>query len=167
MRELHTCTAAGHRYQIAKSKMGSSHSKETREKIARAVSSTKQMLRKQRLAHRAAVAAEAATADLRPSLAAGGIVAREDVEDGRMSHDGDVLDSTIELEKAVIEMNVLRNQLTNWMKAYEKKYGKKPDLTETSESHPHVYGRFVRFVAYKELVRRTSLKLGQSPVSWE
>ncbi len=38
------------------------------------------------------------------------------------------------------------------MDAYENKYGGKPDLTETSESHPHVYGRFVRYVALMELV---------------
>jgi len=43
-------------------------------------------------------------------------------------------------------------------------YGKKPNLTEASEEHPMVYARFVRYVALRELVRRSSLAIGQSPV---
>eukprot|EP00889_Picochlorum_renovo_P005525 jgi/Picre1/32555/NNA_007901.t1 len=125
--------SVGHRFHIAESKRGKCHSPETREKISRAVSSTKTMLKKQRLAERAASVAAAATADLRPAF-----------KDSTMQEDEDelILDM-IELEKAVIEVTLLRDQLTMWMEAYENKYGRKPDLTETSESHPHVYGRFV------------------------
>ena len=45
-------------------------------------------------------------------------------------------------------------------------FGRKPDLTEASETHPLVYGRFVRYVALRELVRTSSLLAGQTPVSW-
>lgn len=45
-------------------------------------------------------------------------------------------------------------------------YGRKPDLTEASETNPIVYGRFVRYVALRELVRRSSLVIGSTPVSW-
>lgn len=46
-------------------------------------------------------------------------------------------------------------------------FGRKPDLTEASEAHPIMYGRFVRYVAVRELVRRSSLAIGQSPVVWD
>lgn len=146
----------GHRFRIAESKRGRCHSPDTREKIARAVSSTKTMLKKQRLAERAASVAAAATADLRPAFFDSGIQEEED----------DLILDTIELEKAVIEVTMLRDQLTLWMEAYENKHGRKPDLTETSESHPHVYGRFVRYVALREIVRQSSMRIGSSPAIW-
>ena len=46
-------------------------------------------------------------------------------------------------------------------------HGKKVDLTEAAEEHPAVYGMFVRYVALRELVRRSSLAMGQTPVSWD
>ena len=52
------------------------------------------------------------------------------------------------------------------MNAYELETGRKPDLTETSESIPEVYGRFVRFVALRDLVRRSSVRMGTTPVVW-
>ena len=103
-----------------------------------------------------------------------------------------VLLDPLELEQAVIEFTALRRQLTSWMDAYENstfffvlfllctyihppthiyiqiaEFGKKADLTEASETHPLVYGRFVRYVALRELVRRSSVVLGSSPVTWE
>lgn len=146
-----------HRYQIAQSKRGKSHSKETREKISRAVSSTKAMLRKQRLAERAASVAAAATADLRPAFFS---------DSGMQEDEDDLILDMMELEKAVIEVTMLRDQLTMWMEAYENKYGRKPDLTETSESHPNVYGKFVRYVALREIVRQSSMRIGSSPAIW-
>jgi hypothetical protein len=46
-------------------------------------------------------------------------------------------------------------------------HGRKPNLTETSETHPYVYAKFARYVALRELVRRSSLAIGESPVSWD
>lgn len=74
--------------------------------------------------------------------------------------------NALELEKAIIEVTALRRQLTAWMDAYENKFGRKPDLTEASETHPLVYGRFVRYVALRELVRTSSLLIGSTPVTW-
>ena len=131
-----------HRLRISQSRQRFVQSAETRTKIAITVKATKQKLKRERLAVRAAKAAEAATADLRPLL------------------------DPFALEKAVIELTSLRRVLTSWMDAYERKYGRKPDLTEASETHPLVYGRFARYVALRELVRRSSLAIGSTPVSW-
>lgn len=143
----------GHRFRISESKRGKYHSEETRGKISESVHRTKTMLRREKLASRAAAAAEAATADIREPYRK-----QEEEDEG-------ILDM-IELERAVIEVTRLRDQLTTWMDLYETRYGKKPDLTETSETHPHVYGTFARYVALRELVRQSSLKIGFSPVSW-
>jgi hypothetical protein len=89
-----------------------------------------------------------------------------DYEDGGYVQAEPVTLDALELEKAVIEVTALRRQLTAWMDAYEKKFGRKPDLTEASETHPLVYGRFVRYVALRELVRTSSLLIGSTPVSW-
>eukprot|EP00890_Picochlorum_soloecismus_P001671 jgi/Picsp_1/2504/NSC_00735-R1_---NA--- len=152
----------GHRYQISLGRKGKKHSLETRLKIANNVSSTKRMLKRQKLAERAAAAAEEATADIRNSFEHRNLYSDQECSEDNLEAEN-LLDDMIELEKAVIEVTALRNQLTAWMDAYENKYGGKPDLTETSESHPHVYGRFVRYVALRELVRESSLKLGESP----
>jgi hypothetical protein len=71
-----------------------------------------------------------------------------------------------EMESAVVELAGLRGRLGAWMDAWEAKQGRKPDLTETSESHPAVYAAFVRYVALRDLVRRSSLALGESPAPW-
>jgi hypothetical protein len=89
-----------------------------------------------------------------------------DYEEGPDGPIEPVILNSLELEKAVIEVTALRRQLTAWMDAYEKKFGRKPDLTEASELSPLVYGRFVRYVALRELVRTSSLLIGQTPVSW-
>ncbi len=68
-----------------------------------------------------------------------------------------------EMESAVVELAGLRVRLGAWMDAWEAKEGRKPDLTETSESHPAVYAAFVRYVALRDLVRRSSLALGELP----
>jgi hypothetical protein len=151
----------GHRFQIAKSRRGKYHSVETREKISEAVHVTKAALKRNRLAERAAAAAVAATADIRDSY-----YRDSNEESSSDDMEADLISNMIDLEKAVIEVIQLRDQLTSWMDAYEAKYGKKPDLTETSESHPHVYGKFVRYVALRELVRQSSVKMGSSPVFW-
>jgi len=143
----------GHRFRISESKRGRYHSEETREKISESVQRTKTLLRRERLANRAAAAAVAATADIR-----GPYTTQEEEEE-------EMLDM-IELERAVIEVTRLRDQLTAWMELYESRYGKKPDLTETSETHPHVYGTFARYVKLRELVRQSSLKIGSSPAAW-
>ncbi len=104
-----------------------------------------------RLAERAALAAAAATADLARPMASG--------------QEGLILDE-IDLERAVIEVTRLRDELTSWMNAYELETGRQPDLTETSESIPEVYGRFVRYVALRDLVRRSSVRMGATPVVW-
>ena len=159
---MHRFPTIGHRYQISLGRKGKKHSPETRLKIANKVSSTKRMLKRQKLAERAAAAAEEATADIRDSFENRKISSDQEYYEDDFESDN-LLNDMIELEKAVIEVTALRNQLTAWMDAYENKYGRKPDLTETSESHPHVYGRFVRYVALRELVRQSSLKLGESP----
>jgi len=145
----------GHRFRISESKRGQYHSEETREKISESVHRTKSMLRREKLASRAAAAAVAATADIREPY-------RKYDDEKEKEEKEDVLDM-IELERAVIEVTRLRDQLTAWMDVYEERYGKKPDLTETSETHPHVYGTFARYVALRELVRQSSLKIGSSP----
>lgn len=150
----------GHRFRISASKRGQYHSAETREKISESVHTTKSRLKKARLASRAAAAAEAATADLRHPY----YYSKRDDDDTEQAEE-QILDM-IELERAVIEVTRLRDQLTSWMDLYESKHGKKPDLTETSESHPHVYGTFARYVALRELVRQSSLKIGFSPAAW-
>lgn len=189
-----------HRLRISKARQGVVHSEETRRKISIAVSTTKRSLKKQRLAARAAEAAEAATADLRPAFSniyvgstgrtstGGSTGGRDDYRDYRDSNESGaysgsegesdyeegpyeqqaqpVILNPLELEKAVIEVTALRRQLTAWMDAYEKKFGRKPDLTEASETHPLVYGRFVRYVALRELVRTSSLLIGSTPVTW-
>lgn len=155
----------GHRYRISASKRGKYHSEETRAKISESVHLTKTMLRRERLADRAAAAAAAATADLRQPY----YYIEQDRKQQQQEEEGGggehILDM-IELERAVIEVTRLRDQLTTWMDLYEEKHGKKPDLTETSESHPHIYGKFARYVALRELVRQSSLKIGFSPAAW-
>ena len=165
-----------HRYNMALSHSGKSHSEETRMKM----SATKQRKRSQRLAARAALAAEEATADLRSVFASidgdgeddeeedqpRGERSEENVDmDGRAGQPG-LLDM-LGLERAVLELTSLRNDLTKWMNAYDARYNRKPDLTETSETHPQIYGKFVRYVALRELVRRSSIELGESPVTWD
>ncbi len=140
-----------HRLRISESRKGAYHSSETRKVIGDAVHATKQRLRKERLAERAALAAAAATADLARPMASG--------------QEGLILDE-IDLERAVIEVTRLRDELTSWMNAYELETGRQPDLTETSESIPEVYGRFVRYVALRDLVRRSSVRMGATPVVW-
>ncbi len=140
-----------HRLRISESRKGAYHSSETRKVIGDAVHATKQRLRKERLAERAARAAAAATADLARPTASG--------------QEGLILDE-IDLERAVIEVTRLRDELISWMNAYELETGRQPDLTETSESIPEVYGRFVRYVALRDLVRRSSVRMGATPVVW-
>ena len=65
---MHRFPTIGHRYQISLGRKGKKHSPETRLKIANKVSSTKRMLKRQKLAERAAAAAEEATADIRDSF---------------------------------------------------------------------------------------------------
>ncbi len=140
-----------HRLRISEARKGTYHSPATRKVIGDAVHATKQRLRKERLAERAALAAAAATADLAQARTPG--------------QEGLILDE-IDLERAVIEVTRLREDLTSWMNAYELETGRQPDLTETSESIPEVYGRFVRFVALRDLVRRSSVRMGTTPVVW-
>ena len=140
-----------HRLRIAEGRKDRYHSEETRRAISDAVRSTKLRLKKERLADRAARAAATATADLRTRPLA--------------ADDSLILDM-IELERAVVEVTRLREELTSWMDAYEVKFGRKPDLTETSETNPVVYGRFVRYVALRDLVRRSSIETGGTPVVW-
>jgi hypothetical protein len=142
-----------HRLRISEGRKGYYHSAETRQIISDSVRATKKKLKRERLADRAARAAVAATADIRSRTLT--------MDDG----DG-VLVDMIELEKAVVEVTRLRDELTSWMEAYEAKYGRKPDLTETSETMPSVYGRFVRYVALRDLVRRSSVEMGRTPVVW-
>ena len=96
---------------------------ETREKIAAGVRRTKQRLKRERLAARAAQAAEAFTADLRPAFAAKPLNSDDEEEYTDSEEDenleGLILDP-IELEKAILEVQSLRNQLTSWMDAYER-----------------------------------------------
>jgi len=139
-----------HRLRISDASMGRSHSPETRMRIGETVHETKKRLKKQRLGDRAARAAVAATADLQA---------------GSMGDKGLILDE-IELEKAVLEVTRLRDELTSWMDTYEAETGSKPDLTETSETMPTIYGRFVRYVTLRDLVRRSSLQMGTTPVVW-
>ncbi len=188
-----------HRLRLSKARQGIVQSEETRRKISLAVAFTKRSLKKQRLAARAAEAAEAATADLRPAFSGiysgstggststsrdwaeggSGYSSGGEYSDGGGAYSGSegesdyeeerietIILNPMELEKAVIEVTALRRQLTAWMDAYEKKFGRKPDLTEASETHPLVYGRFVRYVALRELVRTSSLMIGSTPVSW-
>jgi hypothetical protein len=164
-----------HRYNISVGRTGIQHSDETKRKIGLAVSATKQRLRRQKLAARAAAAAEAATADLRPAFFVGDVESSGEnsvrvadaSSDDEGSYDTNGLLNMLELEKAVIEVTSLRNALSAWMDAYEARNGRKPNLTEASETHPQVYGKFVRYVALRELVRRSSLAIGHTPVSWE
>jgi hypothetical protein len=142
-----------HRLRISEGRRGQYHSEATRKAIANSVYSTKRRLKKERLADRAAKAAVAATADLRTKPLS--------------PHDGEgLVVEMIELEKIVVEVTRLRDELTSWMEAYEEKHGRKPDLTETSETMPNVYGKFVRYVALRDLVRRSSLSIGKTPVTW-
>ncbi len=143
-----------HRLRISESRKGTYHSPATRKVIGDAVHDTKQRLRKERLADRAARAAAAATTDLARRRASG-------------QGDGLLILDEIELEKAVIEVTRLRDELSSWMDAYERETGRQPDLTETSESIPEVYGRFVRYVALRDLVRRWSIQMGTTPVIWK
>jgi hypothetical protein len=134
-----------------------------RKKIAISVSTTKQRLRKERLAARAAAAAEAATADLRKVFSSShdyedGAVHEEEEEEQDQEQDQEqVLLDDFELERAAAELASLRSRLTGWMSGYETKYGRKPDLTEASETHPTIYALFVRYVALRDLVRRSSV----------
>lgn len=126
-----------HRFSISQGKSGTQHSDETKRKIGLAVSTTKRKLRKERLAQRAAIAAEEATADLRHKKVfasqSNTTTSEEDYDDdndndGYDSYDDEdnleeeeelVLDM-LELEKTVIELTSLRTQLSAWMDAYEK-----------------------------------------------
>jgi hypothetical protein len=101
-----------HRLRISQGRQNVVHSAETRAKISAAVRATKRRLQRERLAARAAQAAEAATADLRPVFTAA------DEAGGRDGGEGLLLDP-MELEGAVIELTALRRQLTAWMDAYE------------------------------------------------
>ena len=162
-----------HRYNIALSRVGKKHSEETKMKM----SETKQRKRKQKLAARAAAAAEKATADLRHVYASidspdeNEDLQETDVKNGgsweRKEEGTPMLLNPLQLEKAVLELVNLRESLTQWMNAYESRYGRKPNLTETSETHPFIYGKFVRYVALRDLVRRSSTALGESPATWE
>ena len=145
-----------HRLRIAEGRKEKYHSEATRQAISDAVRSTKLRLKKERLADRAARAAVAATADLRFQSKTRPFAA----------DDSSLILDMIELEKAVVEVTRLRDELTSWLDLYESKFGRKPDLTETSETHPQVYGRFVRYVALRDLVRRSSLETGKTPVVW-
>ena len=139
-----------------------------RKKIAISVSNTKQRLRKERLAARAAAAAEAATADLRKVFSSShdyedgavheedGLEEEEEEQDQEQDQEQVLLDD-FELERAAAELASLRSRLTGWMSGYETKYGRKPDLTEASETHPTIYALFVRYVALRDLVRRSSV----------
>jgi hypothetical protein len=46
-------------------------------------------------------------------------------------------------------------------------HGRKADLSETAESNPDVYARFVRYVALRELVRKMDGDQVGSIVKWE
>ena len=99
-----------HRFRIAQSRQNVTQSEETRNKISTTVTATKRLLKRQRLAARAAEAAQAATADLKPAFSA--------LDSSDEQGEETVLDA-ITLEKAVIEVTALRRQLTAWMNAYE------------------------------------------------
>lgn len=128
------------------------------------MSTTKQRLRKERLAARAAAAAEAATADLRKVFSSSrdyedrAVYEEDGFEEEEEEQDQEqVLLDDFELERAAAELASLRSRLTGWMSGYETKYGRKPDLTEASETHPTIYALFVRYVALRDLVRRSSV----------
>jgi len=149
--------------KLSEAKTGVALPHSIRKKIAISVSTTKQRLRKERLAARAAAAAEAATADLRKVFSSShdyedGAVHEEEEEEQDQEQDQEqVLLDDFELERAAAELASLRSRLTGWMSGYETKYGRKPDLTEASETHPTIYALFVRYVALRDLVRRSSV----------
>lgn len=140
---MSTRLVAGHRFNIAQARIGYAHDDATRAKIAASVRATKRHLRRQRLALRAATAAEAATADLRPALqllkpgsifqqpgfvpggehsdagAYSGSESDSD-EEGVLQEEEPPLLDMLQLEKAVMEMVSLRRQLSAWMEAQEK-----------------------------------------------
>ena len=124
--------AAGHRYNISQGRLGFQHTEETRRKIGESLSATRRGLRRDRLAARAAAAAEQATADLRAAFTATSTVGAASYTDGDYSdsegEDEDGVPVPVEeavldmfaLEKAVIGMTSLKRQLSTWMDAYEQ-----------------------------------------------
>lgn len=163
-----TVSPTEHRLKLSEAKTGVALPQSIRRKIAISVSNTKQRLRRERLAARAAAAAEAATADLRKAFSSSRDDGDndEDIEDGNtngaigieeVEDNEEVLLDAFELERAAVELASLRSRLTGWMNNYENKYGRMPDLTEASETHPAIYALFVRYVALRDLVRRSSV----------
>lgn len=119
------------RTKMAQAKLGHSMSDDTRAKISRSLRETKKKLRIQRIE----------TDNNSNSNSA--------VLYGETS----MLTEDMVREKAVVEMQVLRRELAEWMQEYEERYRERPDLEQTSSTHPDIYAKFVRYVALREYVR--------------
>lgn len=123
------------RAKMAEAKLGRTLEPETKDKIGRKVSETKQMLRKKHLS---------------PALDA-----EIPLQNSFLSAEN--LTQEIAREKAVVEMQELRRELAKWMQEYEALHGVKTTIEQVSTSNPDMYRKFVRFVALRELIRQSDV----------
>lgn len=120
------------RTKMAQSKLGHSVADDTRARISQSLRETKRKLRIQRL---------------ESSNNTNGTTVNPIYGDTSM------LTENMVREKAIVEMQVLRRELAEWMQEFEKRHGERPNLEKTSSTHPDVYAKFVRYVALREYVR--------------
>jgi hypothetical protein len=59
----------------------------------------------------------------------------------------------IELEAALVDLAVLRRDISNWLDQTEKRTGRRPELEQVAQSNPNVYKMFVRFMTLTQFVR--------------
>jgi RecG-like helicase len=125
------------RTRMAQSKLGHSIDDDTRARISQSLRETKRRHRLQR------------------------IESNNNNDDGSANKtainpiygDTSMLTENMVREKAIVEMQVLRRELAGWMQEFEKRHRERPDLEQTSSTHPDVYAKFVRYVALREYVR--------------
>jgi hypothetical protein len=121
------------RTKMAQSKLGHSVDDDTRARISQSLMETKRKLRVQRL--------ESNNTGTNSTTI------------NPIYGDTSMLTENMVREKAIVEMQVLRRELAEWMQEFEKRHGERPNLEETSSTHPDVYAKFVRYVALREYVR--------------
>jgi ribosomal protein L20 len=129
------------RTRMAQSKLGHSIDDETRARISQSLRETKRKLRIQRIDSNNNINDD------------GGNNGTNGTTINPIYGDTSMLTENMVREKAIVEMQVLRRELAGWMQEYEKRHKERPDLEQTSSTHPNVYAKFVRYVALREYVR--------------
>ncbi|CAG9466403.1 unnamed protein product [Pedinophyceae sp. YPF-701] len=162
-----------HRDAISRAKTGQKYSDEHKKAISeglkgrkhRLITRMKMSLAKRGVAQpaspkrsegqRARWAAWRAVREAEQAAVARALACSEEFERTRTRVDDELANQGLVREAAVQEMGALRRDVFAWMTRRARETGEQPSLEEVREVAPDIHGKFIRYLALRDLVRDT------------